>query len=31
MVSAHMAGSNEYQYVLWDLLMLERWHRTFID
>jgi asparagine synthase (glutamine-hydrolysing) len=31
MVSAHMAGSNEYQYVLWDLLMLERWHGMFID
>jgi asparagine synthase (glutamine-hydrolysing) len=31
MVNVHMAGSNEYQYVLWDLLMLERWHRMFID
>jgi asparagine synthase (glutamine-hydrolysing) len=31
MVSAHMAGSNDYQYVLWDLLLLERWHRMFID
>jgi asparagine synthase (glutamine-hydrolysing) len=31
MVSAHMAGSNEYHYILWDLLLLERWHRMFID
>ena len=31
MVDAHMAGSNAYQYVLWDLLMLERWHQVFID
>ena len=31
MVSAHMAGSNNYQYILWDMLMLERWHRLFID
>ncbi len=31
MVSAQMAGSNDYHYVLWDLLLLERWHRMFID
>jgi asparagine synthase (glutamine-hydrolysing) len=31
MVGAHMSGSNAYQYVLWDLLMLERWHAVFID
>jgi len=31
MVSAHMGGSDEYQYTLWDLLLLERWHRIFID
>jgi asparagine synthase (glutamine-hydrolysing) len=31
MVAAHLAGSNDYQYVLWDLLLLERWHATFID
>jgi len=31
MVSTHMAGSDEYQYTLWDLLLLERWHRVFID
>jgi hypothetical protein len=30
-VSAHMAGSNENQYVLWDMLLLERWHTMFID
>jgi asparagine synthase (glutamine-hydrolysing) len=31
MVDAHLAGSNQYQYVLWDLLLLERWHQMFID
>ncbi len=31
MVSAQMAGSNDYQYILWDLLLLERWQRMFID
>jgi asparagine synthase (glutamine-hydrolysing) len=31
MVNVHVAGRNDYQYVLWDLLMLERWHRMFID
>jgi asparagine synthase (glutamine-hydrolysing) len=31
MVSAHMSGSDEYQYPLWDLLLLERWQRMFID
>jgi asparagine synthase (glutamine-hydrolysing) len=31
MVDAHMAGSNDYHYILWDMLMLERWHRMFID
>jgi asparagine synthase (glutamine-hydrolysing) len=31
MVDAHMAGSSDYQYILWDMLMLERWHRMFID
>jgi hypothetical protein len=31
MVSEHMAGSNNHQYVLWDLLLLERWHEIFID
>jgi len=31
MVEAHMAGSDRFQYLLWDLLLLERWHRAFID
>ncbi len=31
MVRTHMSGSNEFQYILWDMLMLERWHRMFID
>ena len=31
MVNVQMAGSNQYQYVLWDLLLLERWQRMFID
>lgn len=26
-----MSGRNRYQYVLWDLLILESWHRKFID
>lgn len=30
-VRLHMSGSNEFQYTLWDLLLLESWHRTFID
>jgi asparagine synthase (glutamine-hydrolysing) len=31
MLRDHMHGSDEHQYVLWDLLMLELWHRRFID
>ena len=31
MVDTHLAGSNRFQYQLWDLLLLERWHRMFID
>jgi asparagine synthase (glutamine-hydrolysing) len=31
MVETHMLGSNRYQYLLWDLLLLERWHNMFID
>jgi asparagine synthase (glutamine-hydrolysing) len=31
MVETHMAGSNRFQNLLWDLLMLEKWHRMFID
>ena len=31
MVDAQLGGSNEYQYVLWDLMLLERWQRLFIE
>ncbi len=31
MVNEHLAGSNRFQYTLWDLLLLERWHQVFID
>lgn len=31
MVNTHMTGSDAYQYPLWNLLMLERWHQIFID
>jgi len=31
MVNAQMSGSDRYQYPLWDLLLLERWHQMFID
>ncbi len=31
MVDAQMAGSDEFMYMLWDMLLLERWHRMFID
>jgi asparagine synthase (glutamine-hydrolysing) len=31
MVAEHLSGSDEHRYVLWDLLMLELWHRRFID
>lgn len=31
MIDAQIAGSDEFQYTLWDLLLLERWHRIFID
>jgi asparagine synthase (glutamine-hydrolysing) len=31
MVRVHMSGSDEFQYTLWDLLLLEMWHLTFID
>jgi asparagine synthase (glutamine-hydrolysing) len=31
MIARTLGGSNEYQYILWDLLMLEMWHRAFID
>jgi asparagine synthase (glutamine-hydrolysing) len=31
MVEAHVHGSDDFQYTLWDLLLLEQWHRTYID
>jgi asparagine synthase (glutamine-hydrolysing) len=31
MIRAQMAGDDRFQYVLWDLLLLELWHRRFID
>lgn len=31
MVRALLAGSDRFQYQLWDLLVLERWHEMFID
>jgi asparagine synthase (glutamine-hydrolysing) len=31
MVAANNAGRDDHQYLLWDLLMLEMWHRTYID
>jgi asparagine synthase (glutamine-hydrolysing) len=30
-VDRTFGGSDAFQYLLWDLLMLEMWHRTFID
>jgi asparagine synthase (glutamine-hydrolysing) len=31
MVDANNAGRGEFQSILWDLLMLELWHRSYID
>lgn len=31
MVAETFAGADQHRYVVWDLLMLELWHRTFID
>jgi len=31
MVRTHLAGDNLYQHQLWDMLMLELWHRVYID
>jgi asparagine synthase (glutamine-hydrolysing) len=31
LVDTHLQGDNRYQYVLWDLALLELWHRMFID
>jgi asparagine synthase (glutamine-hydrolysing) len=30
-VRIHNLGRDEFQYVIWDLLMLEMWHQTYID
>jgi asparagine synthase (glutamine-hydrolysing) len=31
MVDTQLAGSDRFKYLLWDILLLERWHRIFID
>jgi asparagine synthase (glutamine-hydrolysing) len=31
MVERHLGGTDEFQYNLWDLLLLEMWHRSYID
>jgi asparagine synthase (glutamine-hydrolysing) len=31
MVDAQLAGSNQFHYMLWDMLLLELWQRKFID
>jgi hypothetical protein len=31
MLAEHGRGQNDYAEDLWDLLVLELWHRTFID
>lgn len=31
LVADHVDGGSDHRYVLWDLLMLEMWHRRFID
>jgi asparagine synthase (glutamine-hydrolysing) len=31
MVRTHLGGDNLYQHQLWDMLMLELWHRVYID
>jgi asparagine synthase (glutamine-hydrolysing) len=31
MVETHLAGNDRFKYLLWDLLMLEQWHRMFVD
>ncbi len=30
-INEHLSGSHQRQYLLWNLLMLELWHETFID
>ncbi len=31
LIDAHIGGGSDHQYRLWNLLMLELWHRRFID
>jgi asparagine synthase (glutamine-hydrolysing) len=31
MVSQHLSGRADYSFQLWSLLMLELWHKRFID
>jgi hypothetical protein len=31
LISVLLGGDDTPRYILWDLLMLELWHRTFID
>ncbi len=31
LIREHTEGSHQRQYLLWNLLMLEQWHQTFID
>jgi asparagine synthase (glutamine-hydrolysing) len=31
LIDEHISGSHQRHYLLWNLLMLELWHRTFID
>jgi asparagine synthase (glutamine-hydrolysing) len=31
MIAVHQSGDDTYQYVLWDLFMLEKWHHQYVD